>query len=59
MNFQTINWNSAISSPFYSGKTGTLANSEDPDEMPHKASFHQGLHCLLRKKQMPGTGIHF
>ena len=22
---------------------GTLANSEDPDEMPHK-----GLHCLLR-----------
>ena len=26
----------------------TLANSEDPDEMPHKAAFHQGLHCLLR-----------
>ena len=26
---------------------GTLANSEDPDEMQHKAIFHQGLHCLL------------
>ena len=26
---------------------GTMANSEDPDEMPHNAAFHQGLHCLL------------
>ena len=26
---------------------GTLANSEDPDEMPHRMAFHQGLHCLL------------
>ena len=25
----------------------TLANSEDPDEMPHNAAFHQGLRCLL------------
>ena len=25
-------------------------NSEDPDEMPHNATFHQGLHCLLRQK---------
>ena len=24
-----------------------LANSENVDEMPHKAAFHQGLHCLL------------
>ena len=24
-----------------------LVNSEDPDEMPHDAAFHQGLHCLL------------
>ena len=24
-------------------KTGTLAKSEDPDEMHHKAAFHQGL----------------
>ena len=23
-----------------------LANSADPDEMPHNAAFHQGLHCL-------------
>ena len=29
---------------------GTLANSEDPDEMQHDAAFHQGLHCLLRLK---------
>ena len=28
---------------------GTLTNSEDPDEMPHLAAFHQGLHCLLRQ----------
>ena len=25
----------------------TLENSEDPDEMPHNAAFHQGLHFLL------------
>ena len=23
-----------------------LANSEDPDEMPHYAAIHLGLHCL-------------
>ena len=36
--------------PLYTGNTlmGTLANSEDPDEMQHNAAFHQGLHCLLR-----------
>ena len=28
-----------------------LANSEYPDEMPHDAAFHQGIHCLLRQKQ--------
>ena len=22
---------------------------EDPDEMTHKAAFHQGLQCLLRQ----------
>ena len=32
---------------------GTLANSEDPDEMQHNAAFHQGLHCLLRLKRSP------
>ena len=32
-------------------KTGTLANSEDPDEMLHNAVFHQRLHCLLRQNQ--------
>ena len=26
---------------------GTLTKSEDPDEMPQKVAFHQGLHCLL------------
>ena len=29
---------------------GSLANSEDPDEMQHDAAFHQGLHCLLSFK---------
>ena len=24
---------------------GTLTNSENPDEMPQSAAFHQGLHC--------------
>ena len=28
----------------------TLANSVDPDEMPHSATFYQGLHCLHRKE---------
>ena len=28
-------------------KTGTFTNSEDPDEMPYHAAFHQGLHSLL------------
>ena len=31
---------------------GTLANSEDPDEMTYNAAFHQGLHCLLRLKKL-------
>ena len=25
-----------------------LANSADPDEMPHNAAFHLGLHCLQK-----------
>ena len=32
-------------------KRSTLANNEDPDEMPHNAAFHQGLHCLLNHIQ--------
>ena len=28
---------------------GTLANSEDPDEMPHSVAFHLGLNYLLRQ----------
>ena len=30
---------------------GTMANSEDPDEMRHMAAFHQGLHSFLRENQ--------
>ena len=39
--------------PLYAGNglMGTLANSEDSDEMSHDAAFHQGQHCLLRLKQ--------
>ena len=29
-----------------------------PDEMQHKAAFHQGLHYLLRYDQSLGTEIH-
>ena len=36
---------------------GTLANSEDPDEMQYNAAFHQGLHCLLISKQPSETEI--
>ena len=28
---------------------GTLANSEDPDEMQHNTAFHQGLYCAKIK----------
>ena len=30
--------------------TRTFANSEDPDEMPHNVTFHQGLHFFKDKK---------
>ena len=36
-----------------------LANSEDPDEMPHDAAFHLGLHCLLRQKRSAEKEIQF
>ena len=41
--------------PFHSRYT--LANSEDQGEMPHKAAFLQGLHCLLRYPSL-GTEMH-
>ena len=37
---------------------GTLANSEDPDEMLHNAAFHQVLNFLLMSKQSSVTKIH-
>ena len=36
-----------------------LANSEDPDEMPHNVAFHQGLHNLLRQKRSSEKEIQF
>ena len=30
---------------------GTLAKSEDPEEMSHYAAFHPDLHCMLRQNQ--------
>ena len=36
---------------------GTLANSEEPDDIPQNSAFHQGLHCLLRQKQFLEKGI--
>ena len=35
------------------------ANSEDPDEMLQDAAFHQGLHCLLKKKSSEIENILF
>ena len=40
-------------------KMCTLAKSEDPDEMPHTAAFHQCLHCLLRGKGSSEQELHF
>ena len=37
----------------------TLANSEDPDEMAHKAIFHQDLHYLLRQERSSDKYILF
>ena len=28
-----------------------MANSEDQDEMPLHAAFHQGIHCLSSEKE--------
>ena len=36
----------------------TLANSEDPDEMPKNVEFHQGIHCSQRLIQSSGTELH-
>ena len=41
-------WNPAV----------TLANSEDPDEMPQNAAFHQGLHCFAETKQLSRTEVY-
>ena len=38
---------------------GTLANTEDPDEMQHNAAFHQGLHCLLAKINLQRKKFNF
>ena len=37
---------------------GTLANSEDPDEMHHNAAFHQGA-LFAKFKQSSGYEIHY
>ena len=36
----------------------TLANSEEPDEMLHKAEFQYGSHCSQNKKQTFLTEMH-
>ena len=32
-----------------------IVMGQDPDEMPQNATFHQGLHFLMRSKQSSGT----
>ena len=39
--------------------TGTFANNEDPDKMPHDAAFHQGLHYLLRQANLQRKKYNF
>ena len=39
--------------------TVNLANSEDTDDMPHYAAFHQGLHCLLRQNRSSEKEIKY
>ena len=36
---------------------GTLANSEDPDEILHYTAFHQGLHYLRQNDLQRKTYI--
>ena len=38
---------------------GSLAKSEDSDERPHIAAFHQGLYCLVRLKRSSEKKIIF
>ena len=38
---------------------GTMANSDDPDEMPHGAAFHQDLHFLFRQNQSSEKEIQY
>ena len=35
-------------------RTGTLANSADPDQMLQNVASHQDLHCLLRLQEVKG-----
>ena len=37
---------------FFNPEIGTLAYREDPDEMPHNASFYPSVNCLQRYRQI-------
>ena len=37
----------------------TLANSENPDELPHQEAFHKGLHYLLIQKRTSEKELQF
>ena len=46
---EVTGYNNQIKIVFLSPKmVFVLANSLDPDEISHNATFHQGLHCLLK-----------
>ena len=38
---------------------GTFAISEDPDEMLHNATFHLGLHSLLRQNRSSEKEVQY
>ena len=38
---------------------GTLENNEDPDEITHRAAFHQGVHCFLKQNRSSVKEIQY
>ena len=53
--------NRSTLNPLYSSdsKMSTLANSEDPDEMPHNVAISSGSTLLVRQKVSSEKEIHF
>ena len=44
----------SVKGVIYKTYTGTLANSADPDQTTQNAASDQGLHCLLKLREVKG-----